>query len=131
MKKFVELYDGNATQTAIKAGYKAKNAKVVGCQNLTKLNHLIQKRQGSPIDRASKLYILSREERQSFWAEVMLSDKIAMADRLRASELLGKSEADFTDKLQHTGAYSLAPSEEMIRLFDEFKARQRKVIDVK
>jgi hypothetical protein len=28
----------------------------------------------------------------------------SLQDRLRASELLGKSEADFTDKQEHTGA---------------------------
>ena len=38
---FVEHYlanDGNATQAAIAAGYNAKNARVIGSQNLTKLN---------------------------------------------------------------------------------------------
>lgn len=39
-QKFVGEYlvDLNATQAAIRAGYSAKTAKVVGCQNLTKPN---------------------------------------------------------------------------------------------
>ena len=32
------LVDFNATQAAIRAGYSKKSAKVIGCQNLTKLN---------------------------------------------------------------------------------------------
>ena len=32
------LIDLNATQAAIRAGYKEKNAAVIGCQNLIKLN---------------------------------------------------------------------------------------------
>ena len=39
--KFVKAYllnGGNATQAAIDAGYKADNAAVVGCENLTKPN---------------------------------------------------------------------------------------------
>jgi hypothetical protein len=29
---------------------------------------------------------------------------VEMKDRLKAAELLGKSQADFTEKLEHTGA---------------------------
>jgi len=42
----------------------------------------------------------TKEERQKFWSEVMEnapSDK----DRLRASELLGKSEGDFSETTKH------------------------------
>lgn len=39
-RKFADIYikTGNATQSAIEAGYKKKNARFVGAQNLTKLN---------------------------------------------------------------------------------------------
>lgn len=39
-KLFVEEYlkDLNATQAAIRAGYNKKNARIIACQNLTKLN---------------------------------------------------------------------------------------------
>ena len=38
--RFVEEYliDANATQAAIRAGYSAKTARVVGCRNITKAN---------------------------------------------------------------------------------------------
>ena len=39
-KLFVDEYlkDLNATQAAIRAGYKEKNARAIGCENLTKPN---------------------------------------------------------------------------------------------
>lgn len=123
---FVDLYDGNASQTAIKAGYKTKNPDVVGHQNLVRLGAEIKKRE----EKKQAPHIATRQERQAFWAEVMFSDKVGMNERLRASELLGKSEADFTEKLEHTGMYSVKPSEEMIALFDEFRERRKKLIDV-
>lgn len=39
--------------------------------------------------------VKSREERQEFWTETMDDETVNRRDRLRASELLGKSEADF------------------------------------
>lgn len=39
-----------------------------------------------------------RDERKQFWSEMMdTADR--SSDRLKASELLGRSEADFTDKI--------------------------------
>jgi hypothetical protein len=47
--------------------------------------------------------ILSREQRQEWWSKVVQDQAEEMKNRLKASELLGKSEADFTDKIQHSG----------------------------
>ncbi len=41
--------------------------------------------------------IANRKQRQNFWTRVMTNPDDKMTDRLRASELLGKSEADFTE----------------------------------
>ena len=48
--------------------------------------------------------IATRQQRQQFWTRTMDDTKQSMGDRLRASELLGKSEADFIDvvKGEHT-----------------------------
>lgn len=43
--------------------------------------------------------IASRKQRQRFWTNVMANAKANWSDRLRASELLGRSEADFTDNI--------------------------------
>ena len=42
--------------------------------------------------------IADRRERQEFWSSVMRGEK-ASKEQLQASELLGKSEADFMDKV--------------------------------
>ena len=47
--------------------------------------------------------IKTRSERQKFWTDVIADEKVTMGDRLRASELLGKSEADFTDNIRQHG----------------------------
>jgi hypothetical protein len=48
---------------------------------------------------SSKSTSKTRQERQKFWSDLMDSDE-NIRDRLKASELLGRSEADFTDKVQ-------------------------------
>ena len=47
--------------------------------------------------------IATREQRQQFWTEVYGNDRVNMSDRLRASELLGKSEADFVEVVEQKG----------------------------
>lgn len=104
-KKFVQFYDGNATQAAIKAGYSKKTARFIGRENLTKLyiREAIDKRnkkKDAPI-------IASRQDRQKFWSEMMNGTNKDVGDRLKASELLGRSEGDFTEKIQHSGEVSM------------------------
>lgn len=41
--------------------------------------------------------VATRQQRQEFWTQTYQDKDANMSDRLRASELLGKSEADFTD----------------------------------
>ena len=57
----------------------------------------------------AKQSIASRAERQSFWTKVANGevDGASMGDRLRASELLGRSEADFTDKMQMDNQFTV------------------------
>jgi hypothetical protein len=49
-----------------------------------------------------KRHIANRSERQQFWSKVVDDSDASMPDRLRASELLGRSEADFTDNIANT-----------------------------
>lgn len=117
-QRFIDSFDGNATEAARKAGYKGNEATLaqVGAENLRKpyITKAIEKRE----QKRTKGTIATREERQEFWTKVLLgkdqepevisynSDGNAvivkvppkMSDRLKASELLGRSEADFTDK---------------------------------
>lgn len=96
--RFVESYDGNATAAAIAAGYSVKTACFIGNENLRKPNIIkaIKAREAKKI----KPHIASREDRQKFWTETMQDMTADLKNRLRASELLGKSEADFIERIE-------------------------------
>lgn len=103
-RKFVEAFmgpaKGNATEAARIAGYSGSDATLrnAGSRLLTNANisEAIKERQESdPL-------VADREERQRFWSEVMRNDHADMKDRLKASEILGKSQADFTERIDHT-----------------------------
>lgn len=106
--KFIAAYDGNGTKAARLAGYKGndKTLAEVAKENLRKplIASEIKKRQ---IAEATPL-IASRQQRQAFWTEVQGDETLPMMVRLRASELLGKSEADFTEKTQISGSLDTA-----------------------
>jgi len=92
-RKFVKFYEGNATEAAIRAGYSRASAGTIGPHLMKdpEIVKAIQNRVRPIEDRA----IATREERQRFWTNVMLNDKVDMKHRLKASELLGRSQADF------------------------------------
>ena len=90
-RRFVEAYDGNATQAAIAAGYSQKIARQMGQVNMTKRVILAEIKSRETV-RCTPL-IASRAERQQFWSSVMRDKEQMMRDRLKAAELLGKSEA--------------------------------------
>lgn len=97
-QRFVDFYDGNATEAALKAGYSKRSAYSQG-QRLLKKDVIKRAVQGREAKK-SAAEIWDREQRQEFWTQVAtgkISDA-SMADRLRASELLGKSCADFVDR---------------------------------
>ena len=98
-QRFIDFYDGNATQSAIKAGYSSKTAYSQGQRLLKKVEILnaIQIREKMTTAEA----IWNREKRQAFWTQVVRDTNQKMRDRLKASELLGKSEGDFIERHQH------------------------------
>jgi hypothetical protein len=104
-RRFVDAYlgeaAGNATKAARLAGYKGNDNTLasVGTENLRKPAI------AEAIEHAQRQDPLTatRVERQRFWTRVMMSDAAEMKDRLRASELLGKSGRDFIDRVEHSG----------------------------
>jgi len=94
-QRFIDFYDGNATEAALKAGYSKKTAPFIGAENLKKpkIAQAIQNRE----QKRNGKHIATREERQLFWTEGMNDVTLDIKDRHKASELLGRSEADFTD----------------------------------
>lgn len=95
---FEYLKDCNATQAAIRAGYSSRTAYSIG-QRLLKNVEVSQAIDAAITERRSKL-IATREQRQQFWTDVMTDTEQDMRSRLRASELLAKSEGDFLEKVQ-------------------------------
>jgi phage terminase small subunit len=106
-RRFVEAYmgeaAGNATVAAVSAGYSKKTAGSIASRLLKKVNI----RQAIDDRAKTDPSTATREERQRFWTDVMLGkgpyNDTAMRDRLKASELLGKSQADFVELHEHTG----------------------------
>lgn len=101
--KFVEAYTGNATEAARKAGYRSPNADGARLMRDPEVKAEIRKRN----EEQREPLIASRKERQRFWTSVMQDRAEEMKDRLKASELLGRSCADFTDKVNVSGTVTL------------------------
>lgn len=106
-KAFVEHYAGNATEAAIKAGYSKKTAKAQGSRLLTNADVLAAIKGREQTE--SRARIATRQDRQEFWTSTMLDGGVEMKDRLKASELLGKSDGDFLDRVEakHEGELAI------------------------
>ena len=91
-QRLIDCFAGDIKEAAEKANLSYGYAR----QLLTKPNILeaIRNRQDTEVGRRR---IATRQERQRFWTRTMTDESVSMGDRLRASELLGKSEADFVD----------------------------------
>jgi phage terminase small subunit len=113
--RFIEEYlvDLNATQAAIRAGYSARTATVIGNENLTK----------PYIQAAIQIAQLARSERTQITVDKVLEDieliklnamqqeddgkMINHAGALKACELQGKHLKMFVDKVEHSGGQTL------------------------
>ena len=102
-QRFVDFYDGNATEACRKAGYKGSEntLKSVASKNMTKHDIIsaIESRERLSKEKA----IMDRESRQELWTMIALDINERTDTRLRASELLGKSEGDFIDRHELSG----------------------------
>ena len=125
-KAFCEYYVvcGNATDAAIKAGYKEKYARKIGSENLTKMDikayidELMQKLESERTASAKEvLEMLTSSMRGEIKEEVVVVEgtgdgcsdariiekQIGLKDRIKAAELLGKRYRLFTDKVEVDG----------------------------
>lgn len=117
-RRFVQEYliDLNATQAAIRAGYSKNSARQVGTENLSKPS--IKQAIEEKLKQIDEEKTADAKEIREFWTKVMRGDEketvlrydseghqveteidVSMKDRIRASELMGKSFAMFTDKV--------------------------------
>ena len=106
-QRFVDFYDGNATEACRKAGYKGSNHTLeqVAYENLRKpeIVSAIESRERLSKEKA----IMDRESRQELWTMIALDKEERTDTRLRASELLGKSEGDFIDRHELSGSIAI------------------------
>ena len=135
-KRFCEEYliDCNATQAAIRAGYSAKTAKVIGAENLTKpdiknyIDERMQQLQSETIASAEEVlkYLTSVVRGESRSTEIVVegtgdgcSEARTMLkepsekERLKAAELLGKRYALFTDRTDLGGAIPIVIKDDL------------------
>ena len=109
-KKFCDFYlkHGNATQASIEAGYSEDTATEIGYENLRKPHIIafIQERS----QEASNKRIADITELKEFWTSALrgAEEKADFKDQLKASELLGKAEALFVERLKHEGTVSIS-----------------------
>lgn len=99
-----------ATEAARLAGYKPDNAKVIGAQNLTKLNQYISDRD-ELLDRAR---VADMAEINEFWSDIMRDDTADIKDRLKASELRARSIGAFIERREIVGAQTIT-----VKLLDD------------
>lgn len=94
------LVDLNATQAAIRAGYKEKNARAMAAENLSKPD--IQKAIQEARDAREKRSMITVEWVLAQIASIAQDEEAQQRDRLKALELLGK----------HLGMWEKRPDEE-------------------
>jgi phage terminase small subunit len=100
-RRFCEAYSangGNALGAAREAGYKRPHPQ--GALNIQ--NDTVKKALDLLRQEATSAAIATREERQSFWTTVLRDAEEDMRNRLKASELLGKSQVDFIERVDAT-----------------------------
>lgn len=104
-ENFIHYYvatGGNSTDAAKLAGYSEKTAKAKGHELMTnpKIKRRILARLEEERARVSAIEIASKEERQQLYTRLMFDPKVLPRDRLRASELLGRTQGDFITQIE-------------------------------
>jgi hypothetical protein len=103
-RRFVEAYMGAAAGNATKAAHLAGYAKNTAEKQASRLLGKVGIREAIDARASSDPAVWTREQRQRFWTAIASgAGNYALAslrDRLKASELLGRSHADFVDRHQ-------------------------------
>ena len=112
-KAFCEFYvaSGNATESAIKAGYREQTARVTASKILTKAN--IQEYVKELQEKAKTSRIMTSIERREFLTELIKNGNEKAADRLKALDILNKMDGEYMEKIQMTGEIKTNPFKEL------------------
>lgn len=100
-RKFVAAFDGNATDAARKAGYNGDGNTLGQTAHQLLKNPKVAAELGKRETKVVQGLIADRAERQAFWSAAMREAAHDIGARLKASEVLGKSEGDFVERHEH------------------------------
>lgn len=102
-RAFVVAYarHGVAERAAIEAGYSNRTARGSAARLLANAGIRAELSRISSI--ATTEAVADLRERREFWTRTMRDGDAPMRERLKASELLGKSEGDFLDRVEQGG----------------------------
>lgn len=108
-KSFCEYYvaSGNATDAAIKAGYKEKYAGVNADKLLKNTN--IQKYIEELQEKAKGNRIMTAIERREFLTSMIKDGAVKDTDRLKALDILNKMDGEYTQKVEVNGNINSNP----------------------
>ena len=108
-KSFCEFYvaSGNATESAIKAGYSEKTARSIGQRLLTNVD--IKKHIKEFQEKAKTSRIMTAIERREFLTEVIKNGNEKVQDRLKALDILNKMDGEYIEKMQLSGQVNTNP----------------------
>lgn len=128
-RRFVRAYSatGSGSESCRQAGYSGDDhALAVQASKLLR-RPAVAAALAEQDEQAERASIATRAERREFWTRVLRGEEPAeMRDRLKASELLGKSKGDFVERtenktnINHTGRVEIQlPLEEAERILRE------------
>lgn len=106
-RKFAEVFAGNGTEAARTAGYAGSDTVLATQAGRLLRNAEVKKLIAAREKLELRPLVANRQARQAFWTQAMQDKDGNMFCRLKASELLGRSEADFTDKVEASGSVTV------------------------
>ena len=110
---FIQEYikTGNATSSAIKAGYSKRTAKSIGQRLLTFVN--IKKRIEELSQKIANNNIMTAKERQEYLTKLINSDDVKVSDKLKALDILNKMTGEYTQKVEVNGEIKTDPFKDL------------------
>ena len=126
---FIQEYikTGNATSSAIKAGYSKKTARVIGQENLTK--PYIKKKINELSQKIACNSIMTAKERQEYLTKLINAADVKVSDKLKALDILNKMTGEYIQKVEVNGEIKTDPfkdltTEELKKIiFDNWTAK--------
>lgn len=100
---FIQEYikTGNATNSAIKAGYSKKTARSIGQRLLTNVD--IKKKINELSQKIACNSIMTAKERQEYLTKLINAADVKVSDKLKALDILNKMTGEYIQKVEVNG----------------------------